>query len=82
MAEADRPSLISCKTHIGFGSPAKQDSAAAHGSPLGEEEIAVVKERMGWDFEPFHVPGEVYSFFSDAMSMEKRYFTSPFIRRS
>lgn len=63
----DRPSLISCKTHIGYGSPNKQDTAAAHGSPLGEEEIARVKELMGWDYGPFHVPHEVYDFFIRAL---------------
>jgi transketolase len=67
-ANADpRPSLISCKTHIGHGSPNKQDKAASHGSPLGDEEIALVKEGMGWDLPPFEVPEEVYSFFSAAM---------------
>jgi transketolase len=67
IAVEDRPSLISCKTHIGFGSPAKQDTAAAHGSPLGEEEVAKVKELMGWSFPPFHVPPEVTEYFSKAM---------------
>ena len=47
IGEQDRPSLISCKTHIGYGSPSKQDSAAAHGSPLGDDEIALVKKAMG-----------------------------------
>jgi len=67
IAEEERPSLIACKTHIGYGSPAKQDTAAAHGSPLGEEEVAKVKELMGWDYPPFHVPPEVTAFFSSAM---------------
>jgi len=68
VAEEKRPSLISCKTHIGYGSPAKQDTAAAHGSPLGEEEVARVKELMGWEHPPFHVPPEVTAFFSKAMN--------------
>lgn len=67
IAEPSRPTLISCKTHIGYGSPGKQDSAAAHGSPLGDEEIALVKEGIGWEYEPFHVPNEVYSFFTKAL---------------
>ena len=67
IAEDARPTLISCKTHIGYGSPGKQDSAAAHGSPLGADEIALVKQGMGWDYEPFHVPNEVYSFFTKAL---------------
>lgn len=67
IAEADRPTLISCKTHIGYGSPNKQDSASAHGSPLGDDEIALVKQNFGWEYEPFHVPAEVYSFFTKAL---------------
>jgi transketolase len=67
IAEGNRPSLISCKTHIGYGSPSKQDSASAHGSPLGAEEIELVKKGMGWDYEPFHVPSDVYTFFAKAL---------------
>jgi transketolase len=67
LADEDRPSLISCKTHIGFGSPHKQDSASAHGSPLGQEEVALTKERLGWEYEPFHVPADVYEFFTGAL---------------
>lgn len=67
IAEGDRPSLVSCKTHIGYGSPSKQDSASAHGSPLGADEIERVKEGMGWSHEPFHVPNEVYAFFANAL---------------
>jgi transketolase len=67
LADKERPSLISCKTHIGFGSPNKQDSASAHGSPLGEEEVKLTKEKLGWTYEPFHVPAEVYKFFADAL---------------
>jgi transketolase len=66
--ETGRPSLITCRTHIGYGAPHKQDTAEAHGSPLGEDEIALVKEAIGWDAPPFHVPQEVYDFFSTAMS--------------
>jgi transketolase len=67
-AEMSRPTLISCKTHIGFGSPNKQDSAAAHGSPLGDEEIALTKENLGWDLPPFSVPDDVKAFFADALA--------------
>ena len=65
--EDARPSLISCKTHIGYGSPAKQDTAGAHGSPLGDHEIAIVKQAMGWELDPFEVPGGVRDFFDSAM---------------
>ncbi len=55
----DRPSLIIVRTHIAFGSPHKQDTAAAHGAPLGEEEVKLTKQNLGWpSLEPFHVPEE------------------------
>ena len=63
----ERPSLISCKTHIGFGSPNKQDTAGAHGSPLGDDEIALARETLGWDHPPFFVPQDVYDWFGVAM---------------
>ncbi len=59
-AEHGRPSLICCKTHIGFGSPGKVDSASAHGSPLGEAEIAATRKQLGWNHEPFVIPEETY----------------------
>ena len=56
---SDKPSLIIVRTHIGFGSPNKQDKAAAHGAPLGEEEVKLTKENLGWPSqEPFYVPDE------------------------
>lgn len=55
----DKPSLIAVRTHIGFGSPNKQDSASAHGEPLGADEVRLTKEALGWPLEPaFHVPDE------------------------
>jgi transketolase len=62
-AKADpRPSIILSRSHIAFGSPNKQDSSSAHGAPLGEEEVRLVKENLGWPLEPaFHVPPEVLS---------------------
>ena len=55
----DRPSLIAVRTHIGFGSPNKQDSQKAHGSPLGPDEVRLTKEAYGWDpDETFYVPDE------------------------
>jgi transketolase len=58
-AETGRPSLIVCRTHIGFGSPNKQDTHKAHGEPLGLDEIKLTKRNLGWPSEePFHVPDE------------------------
>jgi transketolase len=65
---ADKPSIIACRTHIGYGSPNKQDTSSAHGSPLGDEEIALTKQALGWDYpEPFTVPDEVYAFMRDSV---------------
>lgn len=60
-ARADllKPSLIICKTHIGFGSP-KRDTSASHGAPLGKEAAQATKEALGWHEEPFSVPVEIY----------------------
>ncbi len=52
---SDRPTIIACKTHIGFGSPNKQDSSSAHGSPLGDDEIKITRERLGWSNPPFEI---------------------------
>jgi transketolase len=58
-AEAERPSLVIVPSHIAYGSPNKQDTAGAHGSPLGEEEVRLTKESLGWPLaEPFAVPDE------------------------
>src|SRR5262249_42707017 len=60
IAENERPSLIIVDSHIAYGAPHKQDTSAAHGEPLGEEEIRSAKERYGWDANKhFHVPDEV-----------------------
>ena len=55
------PSLIACKTHIGFGSPAKQDTSGAHGAPLGDAEIALVRKAYGWKSGPFKIPADIKS---------------------
>lgn len=57
----DRPSLICCKTVIGFGSPNKHGKASSHGSPLGDEEIAAARAELGWNHAPFEIPADVYS---------------------
>ncbi|MGI9393189.1 MAG: transketolase [Boseongicola sp.] len=56
---SSKPSMIACKTHIGFGSPAKQDTAKAHGSPLGPDEIQDTRDVYGWHHEPFEIPADV-----------------------
>jgi len=56
---ADGPVLVDCKTHIGFGSPKKQDTAGAHGSPLGPDEIAATRAVYGWSHGPFDIPAEI-----------------------
>ena len=67
-AETERPSLIAVSTHIGHGSPNKQDTAAAHGAPLGPDEVARTKRNLGWPTdEPFHVPDEVYDHMRTAL---------------
>ena len=55
----DKPSLIICRTEIGYGCPAKQGKASAHGEPLGEENLAEAKKTLGWSEEPFTVPADV-----------------------
>ena len=61
LAVTDRPSLLCCKTVIGFGAPSKAGKASAHGAPLGDDEIAGAREALGWPHPPFEVPGDVYA---------------------
>ncbi|MFS0736428.1 transketolase [Sphingomonas sp. 1P06PA] len=59
-AAADpRPSLVACRTLIGYGAPNKQGTSATHGSPLGDAEIAATREALGWGYAPFELPGDV-----------------------
>ncbi len=60
-ADEERPSLIICRTHIGFGAPNKVDTAAAHGAPLGANEVENVRETLGWPYAPFEIPPEYYA---------------------
>jgi transketolase len=66
--ETSRPSIIAVRTHIGFGSPHKQDTAAAHGEPLGIEEVRLTKEGLGWPVAPlFHIPEEALDHFRESV---------------
>ncbi len=60
-AETDRPTLICCRTVIGYGSPNKQGTSATHGAPLGEEEIAAARQMLGWEHPAFEIPDEIYA---------------------
>lgn len=64
----DRPSLIACKTTIGYGAPNKGGTSATHGAPLGDEEIAAAREFLGWPHDPFVVPDDVLGAWRDAGS--------------
>ncbi|MDP6994168.1 MAG: transketolase, partial [Woeseiaceae bacterium] len=59
IADTDRPTLICCKTIIGYGSPNKQGTAGTHGAPLGDDEIAEVRKTIGWEYPPFEIPADV-----------------------
>lgn len=62
--KSDKPTLIITNTHIGFGSPNKQDTSEAHGSPLGEEEVKLAKKNLGWNYEEtFFIPDEIKDYF-------------------
>ncbi len=58
--KSDKPTLIDCRTIIGFGSPNRQGTSKAHGEALGDEEIAVTRKAIGWEYGPFEIPAEVY----------------------
>jgi len=75
-ADDARPSLIACKTHIGHGSPNKQDKSAAHGSPLGDAEIALTKQGMGWPDERFYVHPEVPAYFGQAADRGRAHYAT------
>ena len=60
-AETNKPTLIICKTIIGFGSPNKSNSHDCHGAPLGDEEIALTRKALNWDYAPFEIPADIYA---------------------
>ncbi len=60
-AVTDKPSLICCQTIIGFGAPHKEGKEVCHGAPLGEQEIAAARDRLGWHYPPFEIPADIYA---------------------
>ncbi|MHC4387198.1 MAG: transketolase family protein, partial [Planctomycetota bacterium] len=71
--QKDRPTIIKLRTHIAYGSPNKQDTAGAHGSPLGDDEIKLIKENFGWDPEKsFHIPEQVLAHMRKAVEKGKK----------
>ncbi|HEV2679363.1 MAG TPA: transketolase [Rhodanobacter sp.] len=72
-AETRRPSLILVRTHLGYGSPNRQDTYKAHGSPLGEEEVRLTKQNLGWPTEPaFYIPEPAQAHFRRALEQGQR----------
>ncbi|MQP76687.1 transketolase [Stenotrophomonas sp. MYb238] len=61
LSQFDRPTLICCKTTIGFGSPNKAGQESSHGAPLGKDELEATRKALGWDYGPFEIPEEIYA---------------------
>lgn len=68
----DKPTLICCKTTIGFGSPNKQGKESSHGAPLGEDEIALTRKQLGWDHPAFEIPEDIYAAWDASEQGEQR----------
>ncbi len=69
-----QPSLILCRTHIGFGAPHKQDTAKAHGEPLGDDELNAAKQNLGWPLEPrFYIPEDVLAFYRESVERGRKF---------
>ncbi len=72
--KTDTPSIICCKTHIGYGAPTKQGKSSSHGSPLGTDEIKGTRENLNWPHEPFNVPEEILNWWRDISADNKQEF--------
>ncbi len=70
--DRSRPSIIIVRTHIGFGSPHKQDTADVHGSPLGEDELKLTKQNLGWPQKKFYIPSQALSHMRKALQKGKK----------
>mgnify|MGYP003387715599 CR=1 FL=1 len=79
-SKSNKPNIISCKTLIGFGSPNKSGKASSHGSPLGDEEIALVRKKLKWNSGPFEVPKDILESWRDigkkGIALEKQWLNS------
>ena len=64
-SKSNKPTLISCKTVIGFGSPNKSGKSSVHGAPLGEDEIKLVRKKLNWKYLPFEIPKEILKAWRD-----------------
>jgi transketolase len=73
--EKNKPSIVIVRTHIGYGSPHKQDTAEVHGSPLGEEELRLTKQNLGWPDKKFHIPAAALKHLRKAVPAGKKYET-------
>ncbi len=88
--QGSRPTLIACKTNIGFGSPNKEGTASAHGAPLGEDEVQLTRDVYGWPFPPFEIPADIKDAWlgigargtADQKSWQSRLNTLPTRRRA
>ena len=76
-SKSNKPTIISCKTLIGFGSPNKSGKASSHGSPLGDEEIKLVRKKLKWNYRPFEIPKEIINEWREignkGMQLEKKW---------
>ena len=67
----DKPTLICCKTKIGYGSPNKEGKESSHGAPFGDEETNLTKKNIGWDYGPFEIPKNIYDFWDNTNAGSK-----------